>query len=280
MKRLCVCLLALPVLCALAVPQTQRSRHKKTDGGTVATGGNGSFTLSCGSPQFPSSATPADSGCGVTGSGGPEANQNSAKNNFCAAGDPETLTFDELKKMQTQVANKKNIAWGNKNTAIHKKGPTVDRAPLQQIGEGKLVAVNGFVLIARQEGAESVNCGHTAPNEPVYHDIHISIVPSANESNECSGIVAEMSPHHRPAEWTAENVNSLAKKHHPVRVVGNLFFDSSHVPCENGVGVPSNPKRFSLWEVHPIYKLEVCATGNCANGGWTEFSDWVKNGRE
>jgi hypothetical protein len=72
-------------------------------------------------------------------------------------------------------------------------------------------------------------------------------------------------------------VNKLAKAHMPVRVTGHLFFDSSHVPCAGGQPVPSNPKRFSLWEVHPIYQLEVC-TGNCdGDGQWSSLSDWVKN---
>ena len=187
------------------------------------------------------------------------------------------MTFDDFQKLQTQVANTKNINWGDKNTATRHKGPTTHRAPLEKMGEGNLVVINGFVLIARQEGAESVNCGQNVANEPAYHDIHISLVPSADETDECNGIVVEMSPHHRPAEWSAANVNKLAQAHAPVRVTGHLFFDSSHQPCTNGQGAAGNPKRFSLWEVHPIYQLEVC-TADCAGSGqWSSLSDWIKN---
>lgn len=279
MKRFCFFLAIILALALLSSAQDE-PRHTRSHHTTPqpAETGDQNFSPGCDSPSFPASdATPADSTCGLEGSGGQEANQNKAKNNFCASGDPTPKTFDDLKKLQNQVANSKNISWGNKNLPTHKKGPTVNREPLEKMGEGQLVTVNGFVLIARQEGGESVNCGKAAPNEPPYHDIHISLVPSADETNECSGIVVEMSPHHRPAEWTAENLMKVAKSQAPVRVTGDLFFDSSHVPCVRGEGVPSNPKRFSLWEVHPIYKFEVC-TGNCdGDGQWADLSDWVKN---
>lgn len=107
------------------------------------------------------------------------------------------------------------------------------------------------------------------------HDIHISVMPIGTETNECNGIVAEMSPHHRPPEWTAENVNKLSGSHTPVRVTGQLLFDSSHSPCENGQIGSGDPKRFSLWEIHPIYKFEVC-TGDCEGAGvWTSLEEWA-----
>ena len=86
-----------------------------------------------------------------------------------------------------------------------------------------------------------------------------------------------MTPHFRPAEWTADNVNRVAAAHLPVRVTGQRFFDSSHMPCDAGKPVRTNPKRFSLWEIHPIYKFEVC-TANCdAAGTWITLQEWVKN---
>ena len=227
MKRICFSLVVILALVSFCTAQ-RRSRSHHTPPQPVEPGDQ-SFTPSCDNPSFPSpDATPIDSGCGLTGSGRQETNQNKAKNNFCASGDPTPKTFDDLRKLQNQVANSKSINWGDKNTATRKKGPTVNRTPLQKMGEGQLVVVNGFVLIARQEGGESVNCGKNVQDDAAFHDIHISIVPSADETNECNGIVAEMSPHHRPPEWTAENVNKLHDAHASVRVTGDLFFDSSH----------------------------------------------------
>jgi hypothetical protein len=132
---------------------------------------------------------------------------------------------------------------------------------------------SGFVLIARQEGAESVNCGASVPDNPAFHDIHISIVDAATNTNECSGVVVEMVPHHRPASWTQENVQAVANKHLPVRVTGQLMFDSSHTPCVGGAAVQGDPKRASLWEVHPIYKFEVCPGGSCVS-----LEEWAAAG--
>lgn len=280
MKRLYLLPIIILLLAAISAAQGSgtHGRRRSSQASQPPAPADQNFSPTCDSPSFPSpDATPIDSACGLAGSGRQETNQNEAKNNFCASGDPTPKSFDDLRKLQTQVANSKNINWGDKNTATRKKGPTVNRAPLQKMGEGQLVTVNGFVLIARQEGGESVNCGKNVQDDAAYHDIHISLVPSADETNECNGIVVEMSPHHRPSEWTAENVNKLHAAQTPVRVTGDLLFDSSHEPCVHGQGVPSNPKRFSLWEVHPIYKLEVC-TANCdGDGQWVAFSDWVKS---
>ncbi|HEY6249844.1 MAG TPA: hypothetical protein VI685_07765 [Candidatus Angelobacter sp.] len=278
MKRLFFLLLISLALSVSSFAQTTQPSSKSSKSSKGATFKKKSLTQSCDSPSFPATdKKPPDSLCGLTGSGGAEAAQNTSKNNFCASGDPEAEDFTKLKDLQTQVENASGINWGNKNTPDHKRGPTTDRAPLQAMGEDKLVLLKAFVLIARQEGAESVNCGANAPNKPVYHDIHISLVPTGDETDECNSVVAEMSPHHRPAEWTAANLMKLAKAHTPVRVTGHLFFDSSHVPCADGQPVPSNPKRFSLWEIHPIYKFEVC-TGNCdGDGTYVDLVDWVNS---
>ncbi len=82
------------------------------------------------------------------------------------------------------------INFGDKDSPARPKGPTKDRGPLQQMGEGGLVTLRGYVFKARQEGAESVNCAKNVPNQPAYHDIHISIVSSHDETSECSSVVA------------------------------------------------------------------------------------------
>jgi hypothetical protein len=44
----------------------------------------------------------------------------------------------------------------------------------------------------------------------------------------------------------------------------------------NRVAQDGDPKRASLWEVHPIYKFEVCPNGTCADGGWKILEDWAQ----
>ena len=139
----------------------------------------------------------------------------------------------------------------------------------------------GYIFEARQECKETVNCGTAVPNVNASHDIHIAVLENPRKTpkkdtgpkpeqdkEECTGFVAEMIPHHRPAEWTGCNVNDVAEKGLRVRITGQQFFDGSHVPCKNGEPFESNPKRISLWEIHPIYSFEVCPSGDCASGGW------------
>jgi hypothetical protein len=241
------------------------------------------FSQVCSSPNFPSDiATAMDSSsCSVSGNGGAETWQNEAKNNFCPSGDasnPTLISIPELVALQTKAQEISNINFGNPRShpLTSKAGPVQDRAPLVSLGEGSAVQLVGYVKIARQEGAESVNCGSNVPNEPAYHDIHISIVLSPADQ-ECSGVVVEMTPHHRPEEWTAALLNQVASAGLLVRVTGQRMFDSSHTPCQNGTAIKGDPSRISLWEIHPIYRFEVCPQGNCSTGGWVRLENWTKS---
>ncbi len=240
------------------------------------------FAQTCSTPLFPTDTPTAmdSASCSVSGNGGAETWQNEAKNNFCPSGDPSnpTLTsIPELVALQTRAQQIPNINFGNPSShpLTSKAGPVQKRDPLVALGEGSPVQLLGYVKIARQEGAESVNCGSNVPNAPAYHDIHISIVLSPADQ-ECSGVVVEMTPHHRPEEWTAQLVNEVAAAALLVRVTGQRMFDSSHTPCQNGSPIKGDPARISLWEVHPIYKFEVCPQGNCTSGGWVPLEAWTK----
>jgi hypothetical protein len=234
----------------------------------------------CPNPRFPGPPTPIDtSTCAVAGNGGAETNQNEAKNNFCPTSTAAApMKISDLVALQKQVQKNKNIPFGNFNghPLTTQPGPATDRAPLQALGEGKEVTLLGFVKIARQEGKESVNCTTNVPDEPIFHDIHVSVVSKANQA-ECTGVVAEMVPRHRFADWTVVKLTEIAAAAMPVRITGQLMFDSSHSPCQGSTAIQGDPARASLWEVHPIYKFEVCTTGTCSSGtGWVPLETWTK----
>lgn len=241
------------------------------------------FKPACVNPSYPmpapSSAPVIDSLCGLSGAGaGPEGTQDMVKNNFCAKGTPTAVTVASLTGLQSKVEANNAINFGSAGKGTRKKGPTVNRAPLKRLGEGKLVTLSKvYVLIARQEGGESVNCGKNVENHAGLHDIHISLVSSPDETSECASVVAEMSPHHRPDSWTHGNVEKVAKAKLPVRVTGQLYFDSSHFPCSGGTSAgQGNPSRVSLWEIHPIYKFEVCTADCDGDGTWVTLDKWAE----
>src|SRR5882762_5033763 len=195
------------------------------------------FKPGCTNPHLPSTeATDMDDQCGLKGVGPEEADQNAAKNNFCPTNQrAKAIDFDQLTKLQKDVEDNGTIVFGA-------AGPAKDRAPLKKLGEGQLVQLRAYVMDAMPEGPEKVNCEKDVPTSKDFHDIHISLVPDVKltdattkqeiAKSECQGVVAEMSPHFRPDLWTARNLIKVSDQQLPVRVTGQLFFDSSHVPCK------------------------------------------------
>jgi hypothetical protein len=228
-------------------------------GGQVVVG-QGGFTPVCALPFAGVRNPPADDHCGIHGgnSGPAKVAESIAKNNFCVPPrNPETLTYQQLINLQAQSANiPKDLS---------------DRKEVENLGEGNYVSYVAVIKEAHYSdvtGGEAVNCNISgdAPN-----DIHIVLMSDPNDTDECHSTTAEMSPHYRPSSWTPEKLNAVGK---PVRIRGQLFYDNSHVPC-SGTSRP-NPKRASLWEIHPVYSLDVCQRPDldqCRNTN--NPADWV-----
>jgi len=151
------------------------------------------------------------------------------------------------------------------------------------LSEGDVVRLVAFVVDAHPSnatsGGETVNCKQNGVD---FNDIHIVLGENSNKDDQCTSVTAEMSPHFRPAAWNATALND--SNAHLYRFTGHLFFDASHVPCKGSQPVGSNPKRSSLWEIHPVYEVEICADAgnNCkvdSNDNWIPF-DTGSNGAE
>jgi len=231
---------------------------------------------------------PIDKTCGIEGKTASPANshiQNKVKNNFCASapgGQPETVTPQKLVALQAST----------KIPSGHGKEPS-DRKPLETLGEGKLVRMKAFLIEAHHAdlgGGESVNCNGGKEED---NDIHIALGSKA-DSQECDSVSAEITPHYRPASWNEighfETFNSSTKKYtpnpalasrlqaHPYRITGQLFFDASHEPCP--CSKACNPIRASVWEIHPVYSIEVCKGTSCDESNdsdWVAFDAWWKS---
>lgn len=192
--------------------------------------------------------------------------QSRAKNNLCAAtGQPLRITYQDMvaKQKKANTLNLTNL---------------VDRSPLTALGEGTYVEYIAFIQDAHYSdvsSGEAVNCN--IPGNST-NDIHIVLVQDPND-DPCDSTTAEMIPHFRPVAWTDTNVDSV--KDHPVRVRGPLFYDDAHKPC-SGTSRPS-PNRISVWEIHPVYSLDVCRQNDltqCENStnsdDWVSLEDWLK----
>jgi hypothetical protein len=198
-----------------------------------------------------------DSSRGISGSPVSDAQraQNIAKNNFCTVGPPVNIDFDVLHQLQAAAAKPgSGITFGSdaqlpKDRSVLRDLPT-KAGPLS---EGTVVRLVAYVMDAHYSNigsGESVNCKQPDKES---NDIHIVLVDNDKERNECNSVTAEMRPHFRPDVWDPTNLNQ--KNAHLYRFTGQLFFDASHRPCSGG---KSSPKRSSLWEVHPVYALDIC----------------------
>jgi len=205
----------------------------------------GAFNPACTLPFAGVRNSAADDHCGIQGGSSAAAKQaeSNSKNDFCeAAAAPQAVSYQDLLNLQSQSAN------------IPKNIP--DRKVVASLGEGKYVSYVAFVKGAHYSdvaAGEAVNCN--IPGNDT-NDIHIVLVQDPGPNvDECTSTTAEMSPHYRPPSWTPANIMK-ASAGHPVRVQGHLFYDGSHTPCT--AHSRPNPKRASLWEVHPVYSFEVC----------------------
>lgn len=251
--------------------------------------GTGRMAAACTLPFNPiAQHHPIDDSCGPDGNGSansPQAMQNDAKNNFCASGAPIDVDFDVLHQLQEEAA--KLVTFGSDGSLPK------DRAPLRSIpttrgniGEGTIVRLAAFVSDAHYSNlgkGESVNCKH---GDKESNDIHIVLQETPDEKDECKSATAEMSPHFRPDVWNPDFLNEKDQKIFGLqkrlfRFTGQLFFDASHSPCVNGSG--RAPKRSTIWEVHPVYNVEICtdAANHCNVGdnvGWEPLVDFVNEG--
>lgn len=122
-----------------------------------------------------------------------------------------------------------------------------DQAIISQY-EGTPVSVEGFLAGAREAGTESCNCHGT---EAALLDWHIWLTASPGEDRSQS-IVVETTPRVRASHpnWTLPKLTRLVKAQQEVRISGWVMFDPEH---------PEQLKktRGTLWEIHPIMKIEV-----------------------
>jgi len=232
--------------------------------------------------------------CGLQGDAKdrtPEAVQNPHKNNLCLTGVAQPIAFSDLAKLQQEVDDS-GMEYGSK---FQHKSPPMDRSPLTklpplangiQLEEGSLVTFIAYMADAHYSPSsasskgESVNCSESQHEQA---DIHIALSsePGKIKSKDpkrieklCRTVSAEFIPHARPAIWDGPTLNQVIDVERPVRVTGQLFFDASHEPCHDRKPVGSDPRRMTGWEIHPIYRFEVCKFTDIKKCSVTSTAAW------
>jgi hypothetical protein len=231
--------------------------------------------------------------CGNTGCHKSASNdqQNARKNNFCAPVNKLTpVTMKTFGDLGNASNNEPTIPKGEPPPSRAKLANIITLSNGAKLGEGNTVTFVGYVLDARHSNVdkdepltkgngESVQCNLLGCD---YNDIHITLAEDPKETAWCNTIVAEIIPHYRPPAWDLFDSPDYASffKTHPVKVSGQLFFDGSHVACSGG-NAGFNPftkhndfERLALWEIHPIYAIDVCKHTDKSQCSASDPSAW------
>ena len=254
----------------------------------------GPYTTTCNPFGADKKAHAVDKTCGITGdakSDGDKA-QDKQKNNLCASasGSPHEVKVPELKTLQENV-DKSNVDYGS--VGDHHQGPPADRAtlftqlPPGSTKEGDLVSFVGYIVEAKGGSSETVNCHCPdlfSGGNPLSIDVHmaladhpVTLAKATKDATLCTDtFVAETIPHLRPASLELAAIQPLVGKK-IVKVTGQIFFDGSHRPCQGTTRGSSDPARFTVWEIHPVYKIEVC-TKNTINDCGADSANWQPAG--
>jgi hypothetical protein len=265
--------------------------------------------ISAGEPKFipgctlpyaaiaPTEPHEVDEKCSVEGKQGSNAKRRAmhrAKNALCADGVPTTLTYRDFTRLQTwSDKNKDRVPFGGPNSLPGDRDDLKDVYKVPdgpRVGEGSLVRYVGFISHPRYSNTkkkggkgEAVNCNLL---DDEHNDIHLDLVRKPGE-NACLSVTAEIIPHYRPRAWEVDMLIKVMSNNLPVRFTGHLFFDGVHHPCtlssDGKVTKRASPPRITLWEIHPVYRIDVCkATTLTAcpardDNKWVRLHEWVKD---
>src|SRR2546428_526467 len=140
-----------------------------------------------------------------------------------------------------------------KISLLRRIGSTVCRfAALELHPKEIAVQVVGYLLGVKLEGREATNCGSDAPEE---RDFHVWLANSPDDDR-LDAVVVEVTPRVRARHpsWSLTNLRRFVRQRSRVRISGWLMLDEGH-PEQVG------KTRVTLWEIHPILRIEVWSAG-------------------
>ena len=181
--------------------------------------------------------------CGPTGDGG-DTETNSLKNRTDVPASYHEVQFDAVASLLfPNPASKHRHDWSAAQLDIIK--------PF----EGAAVTVVGYIVAIKPQtggSGESTNCHWTKAAQV---DWHMALTQDAGQG-EAEAVVVETTPRVRKAhpKWTTTALKPWLNSDAPVRISGWLMVDPEH-------RAHLGTFRSTLWEIHPITKIEVFRDG-------------------
>lgn len=184
-----------------------------------------------------------DGQCGPTGDSG-DTVTNAWKNRTDVPAQYHAVTWKALQALPYPVAAKSLMDWTPQQLAQIK--------PYQGIA----ISVVGYLTAIKVEdhgSGESTNCHFTNAEEV---DWHMPLV-ELHANSETTAVVVETTPRVRKmhAKWTSTALAPWVNAEAPVRISGWTMLDPEH-------RAHLGKYRSTLWEIHPITKIEVFMDGH------------------
>jgi hypothetical protein len=183
--------------------------------------------------------------CGFDGTGN-EVDSNWRKNRTDIPTEYHDVSFAALASLPYPVAHKNRSKWTDEQLA--------EIRPY----EGVAVRVVGYLVALRPQtgSSEGTNCGFKKAAET---DWHMALVGEPGKGED-EAVVVETTPRIRRShsKWTAARIRPFVDAPIPVRISGWTFLDTEH---RNHL----ERYRSTLWEIHPITKIEVLQDGRWVN---------------
>jgi hypothetical protein len=239
--RAAAVLLILLLALALAGCGGSSSSSSPSGGATATTGSGGGL-----SGPYPTPQDQTFQGCPPQGDGGDS--QLNVKKNRIDTGDWQRATVASLVSLPypSDVGKRPRDSWTSS-----------DVSAVAQY-EGRPVQAEGYLLLVRHEGTESVNC-----HDASARDFHMWLAAAPGSTRDrANSMIVEVTPRSRALNsgWQPDS-RLLGLTGHHVRISGWLLLDQEHPE-------QLDKTRGTLWEIHPVMKIEVDN-----NGSWVDLND-------
>ena len=156
----------------------------------------------------------------------------------------------------------------NKKAPTNRKDWLPEHFAITNPYESMPIRVEGYILVIRDQTnsepgkGEGTNCGFGKLGDI---DAHIALVKSPTDP-ESKAVVVEWTPRFTQLhpKWTSKKLAPWINTGKKVRISGWLMIDPNHLTHITGVKINGQLRKFrsTLWEIHPITKIEVEVNGS------------------
>lgn len=198
------------------------------------------------------SFTGSEGVCPDSGDGGDTAT-NLLKNRIDPLPPPHDVTWSAIGSLAYPAAKPSRMSWTPAQLAQIK--------PYEGVALRVIAFISSDVKVESSGKGESTNCHFTGQDDV---DWHVYLTEQPNQTI-AQAVIVETTPRVRAGhKWDHNVLQRWVNQNTPVRISGFLMLDPEH---RDVVG----SERETVWEIHPITKIEVCKAASCTEAQWADL---------